>query len=112
MLDRVCRIEGRYALLILPPAFSVDADAGMAQPVSEFYRAFFPLLLEHGQIKRAMITSTASYSAPEDTCSAKWWFGIFCIKWFAGSAWNEINGMSRATVEELDLERVEWTLFR
>lgn len=59
-----------------------------------------------------MITSTASYSAPEDKFSLKWWFGILCIKWLAGSAWAEINGMSRATIECLDDERVAWTLFR
>lgn len=82
------------------------------QPVADFYRTFFPLLLEHGRIKRAMITATASYSAPEDRFSLKWWFGITCIKWLGGSAYYEINGMSRATIECLNVERVEWTLFR
>lgn len=69
-------------------------------------------MLEHGKIKRAMITSTASYAAPEDKFSLKWWFGIFFIKWFAGSAYYEINGMSRATIECLPLDQVAWTLFR
>lgn len=59
-----------------------------------------------------MITSTGSYAAPEDTFSWKWWFGILVIKWLAGSAYAEINGMSRATIEGLPVERVAWTLFR
>lgn len=82
------------------------------QPVSDFYRQLFPIILEQGKIKRVMITSTASYHAKGDKFSLKWWFGITAIKWLAGSAYYEINGMSKAAVEELPVERVEWTLFR
>lgn len=88
------------------------ADAGPLQPVGDFYRKLFRLILEKSKIKRAMITSTASYKAPEDKFSLKWWFGITMVKWFAGSAYYEINAMSRATVECLPVENVEWTLFR
>ena len=84
------------------------------QPVADFYRAFFPLVVSHSNIKRAMITSTASYKAPEDRFALKWWFGITMIRLFGGSAYAEINGLSRATIECLPLEDggVEWTLMR
>lgn len=80
--------------------------------MGDFYRKFFPLIVEKSKIKRAMITSTASYKAPEDKFSLKWWVGVATIKWFAGSAYSEINAMSRAVIEGLPLESVEWTLFR
>lgn len=73
------------------------------------------------QISRALICSTASYTAPQDLPSWKWWLGVTFIKLAAGSAYAEINGMSRAVVDGLSEQRtegrgqaaeVEWTLFR
>lgn len=58
-----------------------------------------------------MILSTASYSVREDKTSFKWWI-VVCIIWLlAGSAYAEINGISKATAS-LPSDKVEWTLFR
>ncbi|KAF2487589.1 hypothetical protein BDY17DRAFT_14303 [Neohortaea acidophila] len=84
-------------------------NKGMA--ITEFYDKLFPLLPTDSTIKRCFVLSTASYSAPEDRRSLKWWFGILAIKLFLGTAYKEINGMSRA-VTSLPTEQVEWTLFR
>lgn len=83
----------------------------MEQAITEFYNRLFPLLPTDSTIKRCFVLSTASYSAPEDKQSIKWWFGILAIKLFLGTAYQEINGMSRA-VTSLSMEKVEWTLFR
>ena len=58
-----------------------------------------------------MVLSTASYSAPEDSRSIKWWVSInMYIRIIGGDAYQEIRGLSQATV---DLgEKIAWTLFR
>lgn len=58
-----------------------------------------------------MILSTASYSAPQDSRSLKWFMAINCyIKVIGGDTYEEITGMAKETVKLGD--RVGWTVFR
>lgn len=82
-----------------------------SKAITEFYETLFPLLTTHGSIRRCFVLSTASYKAPEDRFSLKWWFGVWSVKLFLGSAYQEINGMSRAAAS-LPSDKIEWTLFR
>lgn len=94
-------------------SFAGPSVPNKGTPVSEFYRTIlFPLVATEGKIKRALITSTASYSAPGDTFSLKFWFGTTMLKWLAGSAYYEINGMSKAVIDLLPVDEVAWTMFR
>ena len=58
-----------------------------------------------------MVTSTGSYTAPEDRFSLKWFFGILLIRIVGGTTYREINGMS-AAVLAVPTETIEWTMFR
>jgi len=80
-------------------------------PITLCLQTFYPLLLESGTFKRVLLLSTASYSAPEDSTSIKWWVSINCyIKVIGGSSYDEIRGMAQVTV---DLgEKISWTVFR
>lgn len=102
-----CLTRARYEdARRLPPL-----DTDLRQEITEFYEKLFPLLTTHGTIKRCFVLSTASYKAPEDTFSLKWWFGVWAVRIFLGTAYQEINGMSRA-VAALPVDKVGWTLFR
>ena len=79
--------------------------------ITEFYERLFPLLPTESSVRRCMILSTASYKAPEDKESWKWGFGVWIVKMIGGSAYDEINGLSKLTAS-LSLEDIEWTLFR
>jgi hypothetical protein len=47
---------------------------------------------------------------PEDNEPFKWWFGILAVRYLGGTAFQEINGLSRATAALRP--EIEWTLFR
>lgn len=81
------------------------------KPITAALKKFYPFLLAANPQIRILILSTASYSAPQDTRSVKWFFGIQgFIRTIGGSSYNEISGMAAATVSLGD--EVEWTLFR
>ncbi|KAL2062066.1 hypothetical protein VTL71DRAFT_6332 [Oculimacula yallundae] len=79
-------------------------------PITKALTTLYPHLLTHS-FSRILILSTASYSAPEDTRSLKWWVSInMYIRILPGDAYDEIRGMAQATV---DLgEKIKWTVFR
>ncbi|KAF4633567.1 hypothetical protein G7Y89_g4548 [Cudoniella acicularis] len=80
-------------------------------PITSALKTLYPLLLENGTTKRVMILSTASYSAPEDTRSFKWWVAINCyIKIIGGDTYEEITGVAQETVALG--EKIPWTVFR
>lgn len=91
--------------------FAVTCSQGLVlQPITEFYERLYPLLPD-SSVRRCFILSTASYKVPEDKETFKWWFGItFGIRFVGGTAYDEINGLSKATAS-LPTE-IEWTLFR
>jgi hypothetical protein len=58
-----------------------------------------------------MILSTASYSAPEDKRSFKWYVSInFYVKIIGGDTYKEISSMAQETVALGD--KIDWTVFR
>jgi hypothetical protein len=58
-----------------------------------------------------MILSTASYSAPEDKRSLKWYMAInFYVKIIGGDSYKEISSMAKETVALG--EKIDWTVFR
>jgi hypothetical protein len=64
-----------------------------------------------GTVKRVMVLSTASYSAPQDSNNLMWWIGInVYIRGVGGDAYTEIKGIAETTVG-LE-EAFEWTVFR
>jgi hypothetical protein len=74
-------------------------------------RTLYPLLKSSGTFKRVLILSTASYSAPQDTWSLKWFISInFYVRVVGGDTYPEITGMAKETVALSDT--VEWTVFR
>lgn len=80
-------------------------------PITNALQTLYPLLLANGTTKRILILSTASYSAPEDTPSIKWFFAInFYIKVIGGDTYEEIRGMAEETVALG--EKIDWTVFR
>jgi len=80
-------------------------------PITDALRTLYPLLLANGTTKRILILSTASYSAPEDSYSIKWFFAInFYIKVIGGDTYEEIKGMAEETVALG--EKIDWTVFR
>src|ERR1700712_3976615 len=81
------------------------------KPITDCLRTLYPLLLANGTTKRILILSTASYSAPEDTHSIKWFVAInLYIKVIGGDTYDEIVGMSEETVALG--EKIGWTVFR
>ncbi|CAG8948983.1 hypothetical protein HYFRA_00002112 [Hymenoscyphus fraxineus] len=80
-------------------------------PITECLKNLYPLLLQNGTTKRIMILSTASYSAPEDTSSFKWYMAInWYIRVIGGDSYAEINGMAKETAALG--EKIHWTMFR
>ncbi|KAH7372102.1 hypothetical protein BKA64DRAFT_767744 [Cadophora sp. MPI-SDFR-AT-0126] len=86
------------------------AAACGATPITNALRTLYPHLLTHSYT-RILTLSTASYSAPEDTRSLKWWVAInMYVRVIGGDAYDEVRGMAQATV---DLgEKIKWTVFR
>jgi nucleoside-diphosphate-sugar epimerase len=83
----------------------------ITQPITDALRTLYPLLLFNGTTKRILILSTASYSAPEDKHSIKWFFAInFYVKVIGGDTYEEIKGMAEETVALG--EKIDWTVFR
>ena len=78
-------------------------------PISEFYQRLYRLLPD-SKIRRCLVLSTASYKVSEDRQTIKWWLGIWFIWLAAGTAYNEINGLSKATAALP--AKIEWSLFR
>jgi len=79
-------------------------------PITKALKSLYPLLLSHAYT-RILVLSTASFSAPEDTHSLKWWVGInMYIRILPGDAYHEVRGIAQTTVELG--ERVKWTVFR
>lgn len=83
----------------------------VAKMISEFYERFCPLLLGDSSVRRFLVLSTASYKVPEDRNTFIWWLGIWFIRLVAGTAYQEINGLSKA-VAVLPSGKIGWTLFR
>jgi len=80
-------------------------------PITDALRTLYPLLLSSGTTKRVLVLSTASYSAPEDSRSIKWFVAInLYIKVIGGDTYPEITGISKETVALG--EKIGWTLFR
>jgi len=80
-------------------------------PITNAFKILYPLLLSNGTTKRVLVLSTASYSAPEDTSSFKWWLAINCyIKVIGGDSYTEILGFTEETVALG--EKMKWTAFR
>ncbi|KAK0105038.1 hypothetical protein ONS95_004594 [Cadophora gregata] len=79
-------------------------------PITHALQTLYPHLLANSYT-RILTLSTASYSAPEDTRSVKWWVAInMYVRVIGGDAYNEVRGMAQATV---DLgEKIKWTVFR
>ena len=80
------------------------------QPITQALKTLYTHLLTH-TYTRILTLSTASYSAPEDTRSLKWWVAInMYVRVIGGDAYDEVRGMAQATV---DLgEQIRWTVFR
>ncbi|KUJ08270.1 NAD(P)-binding protein [Mollisia scopiformis] len=80
-------------------------------PITNAFKTLFPLLLSNGTTKRVLVLSTASYSAPEDTASFKWWVAVNCyVKVIGGDTYEEIVGFTEETVALG--EKIKWTAFR
>jgi len=80
-------------------------------PITDALHTLYPLLLANGTTKRILILSTASYSAPEDSHSVKWFFAInFYIRVIGGDTYDEIRSMAEETVALG--EKIDWTVFR
>jgi len=80
-------------------------------PITNALHTLYPLLISSGTFKRVLILSTASYSAPQDMRSLKWFISINCyVKVIGGGTYPEITGMAKETVALGD--KVEWTVFR
>ncbi|RDW56937.1 NAD(P)-binding protein-19 [Coleophoma crateriformis] len=80
-------------------------------PITNALKILYPLLLANGTTKRVMVLSTASYSAPQDTASLKWFVAIQCyIKVIGGDTYEEISGFTKETVALGSA--IEWTVFR
>ncbi|KAF8846936.1 NAD(P)-binding protein [Acephala macrosclerotiorum] len=80
-------------------------------PITNAVKILYPALLSTKTYKRILILSTASYTAPEDRASLKWWVAINCyIKVIGGDTYTEIRGMAEETVSLG--EKISWTLFR
>lgn len=83
----------------------------LSQPITEALKILYPLLLTNGTTTRVMALSTASYSAPQDTRSIKWFAAIqFYIRPLGGDTFTEIRGIAQETVALGD--KIEWTVFR
>jgi hypothetical protein len=81
------------------------------QPIADALRMLYPLLLANGTTKRIMVLSTASYSAPEDRWSFKWYAAInFYIKVIGGDTYKEVSSIAKETVALGD--KIGWTVFR
>jgi hypothetical protein len=83
------------------------------QPVTDFYRKLFPLLVS-ANYQRVLILCTPSYTAHQDSPTWKWWLGIGLIKFIGGSAFKEFSGMGEF-VESWPVNgenALDWTLFR
>jgi len=80
-------------------------------PITNALKVLYPLLLSNKTTQRVFVLSTASYSAPEDTTSLKWWVAINCyIKVIGGDSYVEIKGLTEETVALG--EEIAWTAFR
>ncbi|TVY54987.1 hypothetical protein LSUE1_G008525, partial [Lachnellula suecica] len=80
-------------------------------PITNALKVLYPALLTYASYKRILILSTASFSAPEDTRSLKWFVAINCyIKVIGGDTYAEITGMAKETVALGD--KIDWTVFR
>ncbi|EKD18918.1 uncharacterized protein L3040_008138 [Drepanopeziza brunnea f. sp. 'multigermtubi'] len=79
-------------------------------PITQALKTLYPHLLA-ASYTRILTLSTASYPAPEDTRSIKWWIAInLYVRVLGGDSYDEIRGMAQATV---DLgESIKWTVFR
>lgn len=82
----------------------------MSEVITEFYERVYTLLPD-SSIRRCMVLSTASYSAPEDRIALKWRLVVWLIWLLAGTAYREIYGLSEATAALPD-DKFEWTLSR
>lgn len=80
-------------------------------PVTNALKILYPLLLKKNPHIRILLLSTASYSAPQDQWSIKWFLGINAfVRPIGGDSYTEIKGMADETVGLG--EEVEWTVFR
>ncbi|KAH7311073.1 hypothetical protein BKA65DRAFT_163462 [Rhexocercosporidium sp. MPI-PUGE-AT-0058] len=79
-------------------------------PITHALQTLYPHLLNYSYT-RILTLSTASYSAPEDRTSLKWWVAInMYVRVIGGDTYDEIRGMAQATV---DLgEKIKWTVLR
>ncbi|KAI9725670.1 MAG: hypothetical protein M1828_002955 [Chrysothrix sp. TS-e1954] len=79
-------------------------------PVTNMYTTLLPLLQSHAYT-RALVLSTASWPAPGDASSWKYWAIVTFIRLLAPAPYVEIVGSSAAVAAQ-DAERLGWTLFR
>lgn len=78
--------------------------------MAEFLERLYPLLPTESSIRRVLILATPAYQVPEDNPGFKYSLVVGMIKTIGGTAYDEINGMGKATASLP--ESIEWTVFR
>jgi len=92
-------------------SFAGPSRATQGTPLTDAYKALFPLLIQDGHITRVLVLSTPSFPAPEDKSTFKWNALIYVVKLISAYGYAEMHGVGQVTSTQ-PVDKLKWTVFR
>lgn len=94
---------------------SILGPTGLREPniaqYTEFYRALFPLMRQHG-VRRIFAMTTISVYRPEDERSLTRYFIVSAVSWIIPDAYRTMLAIGETFEKSSDTTDIDWTLYR